>query len=98
MMNVYLSTDPPVHFFTTPVAAGFACYTAAVFSADRSYANVYWLEEVVGPVDQRFGERASASRTFSGITDVIAEVQSEVDRFWCRYWCPCILNLFFPAC
>ena len=42
-------------------------------------ADEHWLEEVVGPAAQRFGEWASASRTFSAITDLIALVQREVD-------------------
>ena len=32
------------------------------------------------PVAQRFGEWASASRTFSAITDLLAVVQREVAR------------------
>ena len=36
----------------------------------------------MGPVDQRFGEWASASRTFSAITDHIAFVQREVHRLF----------------
>ena len=32
----------------------------------------------MGPVAQRFGDWASASRTFSAITDLIAVVQREV--------------------
>ena len=35
--------------------------------------------EVVGPVAQRFGEWASASRTFSTITDFVAVVQRGVN-------------------
>ena len=35
----------------------------------------------MGPAAQRFGECASASRTFSAITVLIAVVQREVDKF-----------------
>ena len=40
------------------------------------------MEEVASPVAQRFGEWASASRTFSAITDLIAVIQCEVDRLY----------------
>ena len=36
----------------------------------------------MGPAAQRFGEWASASRTFSAITDLIAVVQREVNRLF----------------
>ena len=36
----------------------------------------------MAPAAQRFGEWASASRSFSAITDLIAVVQREVDRFF----------------
>ena len=79
-MSIYLSIDLSVHFFASPAAAGCVCYnTAAILLAATSYPNVYWLEVVVGSVTQRFGEWASASRTFSAITDFIAVVQREVD-------------------
>ena len=68
-------------------------------------ANVYWLEEVVGSVAQRFGEWASASRTFSTITDLIAVVEREVDRLCsCSSLCmhappppACLLRLLLTA-
>ena len=40
------------------------------------------MEEVASPVAQRFGEWASASRTFSAITDLIVVVQREVDKLF----------------
>ena len=43
----------------------------------------------MGPVAQRFGEWASASRTFSAITDLIAVGQREVDRL-CAFSSPCM--------
>ena len=47
----------------------------------RDRPNVYWLEEVVGSVAQRFGEWASASRTFSAVTDLLAAVEREVATY-----------------
>ena len=38
--------------------------------------------EVMGPVAPRFGEWASAFRTLSTITDLIAVVQREVDTLY----------------
>ena len=43
----------------------------------------------MGPAAERFGEWASASHTFSAITDLIAVVQREVDRL-CSFFCPCM--------
>ena len=77
-MNTDLSIGLSVHFSASPSAAGFVCYTAAILLAATSQPIVYWLEEVVGPVAQRFGEWASASRTFSAITDLLAVVQRKV--------------------
>ena len=60
-------------------------HTAAVCYASSRHIityNAYWLEEVVGPVAQRFGEWVSASRTFSAIIDLIAVVQREVGRLF----------------
>ena len=62
-----------------------SCYTAAtvrILLTATSQPNVYWLEEVVGPVADRFGELASASRTLSAITDFNAVFQREVDTFF----------------
>ena len=80
MIGIYLSIDQSGHFFASPAAAGFVCYTDGILPAATSQPNVYWLEEVVGPVAQRFGEWASALRTFSAITDLIAVVQRGVGR------------------
>ena len=54
----------------------------------------------MGLVAQRFGEGASASRTFSAITDLIAIVQREVDRLFVFIFLvhACMLHLFLPAC
>ena len=43
----------------------------------------------MGPAAQRFGEWASASCTFSAITDLIAAVQREVDIL-CSFLSPCM--------
>ena len=51
----------------------------------------------MGPAAQRFGEWASASRTFSVITDLIAVVEREVDRL-CSFSCPCMHAPPPPAC
>ena len=67
-------------------------HTAAVCYASSRHIityNAYWLEEVVGPVAQRFGEWVSASRTFSATTDLIAVVQREVGRL-CSFSSPCM--------
>ena len=69
-------------FYALPAAAGFVCYTAATILAVTSNPDVYWLEKVVDRVAQRFGEKASASCTFSAITDLIALVHREVDRLF----------------
>ena len=61
------------------LAAGFS---SAVRLAITSHPNLYWLEEVVRTAAQRFGEWASASRTFSSITDLLVVVQREVDRLF----------------
>ena len=50
-------------------------------------ADEHWLEEVVGPAAQRFGEWASASRIFFTVTDLITVVQREVDRL-SLFLCP----------
>ena len=81
-MSIHLSIDLSVHFFASPAAAGVVCYTAAILLAATSQHNVYWMEEVASPVAQRFGEWASASRTFSAITDLIVVVQREVDKLF----------------
>ena len=47
-MSIYLSIDLSVHFLASPAAGGFVCYAAAILLAVTS--NVYWVEEVVGPV------------------------------------------------
>ena len=85
LRDEHLSIDLPVYPFSGLLAAaaapGFVCYiAAAVLLAATSQPNVYWLEEGCGPGGQRFGEWASASRTFSAITDLIAVFQREVDR------------------
>ena len=54
----------------------------------------------MSPVAQRVGEWASASRTFSAITDLIAPVQREVNRlfvfiFWSTH--ACSTSSFLPA-
>ena len=75
VIRIYLSIDVYVHFSPglLPVAAGFVCYyTAAILPAATSEHSIYWLEEVVGPATQCFGEWASASRAFSAINDLIA--------------------------
>ena len=51
----------------------------------------------MGPAAHRFGEWASASRTFSDITDLIADVQCELDRL-CSFFCPCMHAPPPPAC
>ena len=51
----------------------------------------------MGPAAQRFGEWASASRTFSAIADVIAVVQREIDRL-CFFFSPCMHAPPPPAC
>ena len=91
-MSIYLSIDLSVHFFASPAAAGCVCYnTAAILLAATSYPNVYWLEVVVGSVTQRFGEWASASCTFSDITDLITVAHREVERlFLCSFSSPCM--------
>ena len=50
----------------------------------------------MGPTAQRFGEWASASRTFS-ITDLIAVVQREVDGCVHLLLHACVLHLLLPA-
>ena len=62
---------------------------AAVIQAATSYPNIYWLKDVVGPVAQLFGGGASASRTFSAITDLIAVAHREVDRL-CQFSSTCV--------
>ena len=81
-MSINPSFDLSVHFFAPPTVAGFVCYIVAILLATTSNPNVYWMEEVAGPVAQRFGEWASASPTFSAVTDLIAVVQGEVDRLF----------------
>ena len=81
VMSIYLSIDLSPGLLLKAAAVGFVCYTAAIRLAPTSQPNVYWLEEVVGPATQRLGEWASASRTFSAITDLVDVVQPEVDRF-----------------
>ena len=51
-------------------------------------------------VGQRFGEWASASRTFSAITDLLAVVQREVASLpvFMFYCSPCMRRLLLPAC
>ena len=51
----------------------------------------------MGPAAQRFGEWASASRTFSAVTDLIALVQREVDRL-CSFFSPCMHAPSPPSC
>ena len=102
VMSIYLSIDLCVHFspglLAAAAAPGFVCYiAAAVLLAATSQPNVYWLEEGCGPGGQRFGEWASASRTFSAITDLIAVVQREVDRL-CSFFRPCMHAPPPPAC
>ena len=46
----------------------------------------------MGPAAQRFGEWASASRTFSAITDLFTVVQREVAMLFVLIW-TCVLNL-----
>ena len=36
VMSIYLSIDLSVHFFASPAAAGFVCYTAAILLAATS--------------------------------------------------------------
>ena len=79
MRDGYLAIHRPVHF-VSPAAAGIVCYTACIRLAGESEPNVHWLEEVVNPVAQRFGEWASAPCTVSTITDLLAVVQREVAR------------------
>ena len=50
----------------------------------------------MGPAAKRFGEWASASRTFSAITDLIAVVQREVDIL-CLFSSPCTTSSCLPA-
>ena len=71
LRDEHLAIHRPVQF-ASPAAAGIVCDTAATLLAATSQPNVYWLEEMVRPVAQRFGEWASASRTFSAITDLLA--------------------------
>ena len=52
----------------------------------------------MGPAAQRFGEWASASRTFSAITDLITVVQREVDRLSLLLVHACMLHLLLPSC
>ena len=60
---------------------------------------------MVGPVAQRFGEWAPASRTFSAITDIIAVIQREVDRLFAFIFksmyapstSPCLPAMFSPS-
>ena len=77
-----ISVDLSVHFLASTAAAGFDCYNAAILLSAASQPNVYWSEEVVGPVAQRGCEWATASRTFSAITDLISVVQHEVDMLF----------------
>ena len=70
------------------LAAGFS---SAVRLAITSHPNLYWLEEVVRTAAQRFGEWASASRTFSSITDLLVVDQREVYRLF-------KLHFLFHAC
>ena len=82
VMSIYLSIDLSVHFSPglLAAAAGFVCYyTTAVLPAATSEHRIYWFEEVVGPSTQRFGDWASASRTFYAINDLIAVAQRVVD-------------------
>ena len=51
----------------------------------------------MGPAVQRFSEWASASRTFSAITDLIAVVQREIDRL-CSIICSYMHAPPPPAC
>ena len=51
----------------------------------------------MGPAAQRFGEWASASRTFSAITVLIALVQRVVGRM-CSFFSPCMHAPPRPAC
>ena len=68
-----------------------------LLSATSYLTSTYWLEEVAGPAAQRFDEWASASRTFSATTDLIAVVQREVDRL-CSLVSPCMHAPPPPAC
>ena len=82
--SVYRSTCLSCPFFSHGLlapAVSLVCYSAATLLAPTSSSNVYWLEIVVDPAAQRFGERASASRTFSYTTD-LANVQREVNRLF----------------
>ena len=79
-MSIYLSIDLSVNFFASPAAAGFVCYSAAFLLSAISQYTFYRWEEVVGPVTQIVGKWGFASHTVSAITDLIAVVQSEVDR------------------
>ena len=51
----------------------------------------------VGRAAPRFSEWASASRTLSAITDLIALVQREVDRL-CSFFSPCMHAPSPPSC
>ena len=51
----------------------------------------------MGPAAQRFGVWASASRTFSAITDLIAVFQREVDRL-CSFFSPCMHACSTSSC
>ena len=75
VLSIYLSIDLSVHFspglLAAAAAPGFVCYiAAAVLLAATSQPNVYWLEEGCGPGGQRFGEWASASRTFLSLIHI----------------------------
>ena len=96
------SIDRPVcPFFAWPASSCCCCWLRLLLrcytSSRRIKPNVYWLEELEGPAAQRFGEWASASRTFSAITDLIAVVQCEVDRL-CSFFNLCKHAPPPPAC
>ena len=83
VMSIYLWIDLSVHFSPGVLLLQLASIARIpliyFYPTHKSSPIVYWLEEVLRPVAQRFGEWVSASRTFAAITDLIAVLQREVD-------------------
>ena len=81
-----LSIDRPVcPFFAWLASSCCCCWLRLIhrccYTSSRHIITLRLLVGV-GPAAQRFGEWASASRTFSAITDLVALVQREVDRLF----------------
>ena len=78
LRDEHLAIHRPVNFRLA------CCWHRLLYTADLLAATsepyVYWLEEVVPPVVQRFVQWTSASCIFSAITDLLAVVQREVAR------------------